>query len=178
MVLPDLMSAASLDGSLENSDGLGGAIHEVSLNVSGGSRTSETSVGGVVVSQHQNVGRSRLGLLSVYNVVANGNEIVGAAGLNRSSVICNGTGSDLEPGVVNLNFNRSRRLDGVNLSGSSIQLGYTVVARSSQTIVNNSYIIVLCITGVDVQIIDVLRTNAIVDGDGLRTNIGNLAAGM
>ena len=163
-------------GELLNSDGLGGAIHEVSLNLGGGSRTGETSVGGVVVSQHQNVSRSRLGLLSVYNVVANGNEIVGAAGLNRSSVVCNGrTGSDLEPGVVNLNFNRLRRLDGVNLSRSGIQLGYNIVARSSQLLINNSYVIVLSIAGVDVQIADVLRTNAIVDGDGLGTNIGDLA---
>ncbi len=129
----------------------------------------------LVVGYNQNVGRSSLGLLSVYNVVANDSEIVGAARLNGSGVISNRAGSNLVPGVVDLNFLRSRRLNRSNLGGNYIDLSNSNVVRSGVGLIGNYSPVVLSVAFVNVIIVNIVGANAIGDGDGLGASIGDLA---
>lgn len=166
--------SASGQSQLLNLDGLGGAVKEVSLYLLSGSAL-HAGRSALVVGYNQNVGRSSLGLLSVYNVVANDSEVVGATRLNGSGVISNRAGSNLVPGVVDLNFLRSRRLNRSNLGGNYIDLSNSNVVRSGVGLIGNYSPVVLSVAFVNVIIVNIVGANAIGDGDGLGASIGDLA---
>ena len=169
-----LLVCTSGASQLGNLNGLGGTVQEVSLYLLGGGACHAVA-GLLKVGYNQNVGRSSLGLLSVYNVVANDSKIVGAARLNGSGVISNRAGSNLVPGVVDLNFLRSRRLNRSNLGGNYIDLSNRNVVRSGVGLIGNYSPVILSETVVDVDVLNIVGANAIGDGYLLGTSVGNLA---
>ena len=164
---------------LLNLDGLGRAVQEVSLYLLSGAALHAVLCG-LKVSYNQNVVGRRLGLLGIYNVIANDSKVIGAARLDGSSIVCyvgSTVGSNLVPSIVYLNLNRRRGLDRGNLSGSYVNLCNSSIGRSSVGLISNNGPVILSIAFVDVEILDVLGTNLVANGDGLGACVGNLTYG-
>lgn len=93
---------------LLNLDGLGRAVQEVSLYLLSGAALHAVLCG-LKVSYNQNVVGRRLGLLGIYNVIANDSKVIGAARLDGSSIVCyvgSTVGSNLVPSIVYLKLSK------------------------------------------------------------------------
>ena len=164
-----ILAIVSGQVKLFNSDGLRRAIQEVSLYLLGGAAL-HTVLSILKVSYNQNIGRVSLSLVSVYNIVANNCEIVGVASLQSINLCVVG---NLVPLVVYLNLSNSAvvLLGRSYLSGGYVDLSNSGVAGSGVGVGSNYGPVVLCVAFVDIEVIDVLGTNLVGDGNRLGTCI-------